>query len=75
MLRQYTPPPRPSERETWVIAFVEELLVLRPYLSTKLATVIARQEHAGSVAPAIAALAYHKAHEPANPAPARKRVK
>lgn len=67
------PPPPPSDRNAWLIAFGEALQQLRPHLSDKLATAIARANFSAELDPGAAAQQYHQ--QQGGAAPAHKRAR
>lgn len=60
-------------RTAWLIAFAEALQQLRPHLSDKLATAIARANFSAELEPDAAARQYHQ--QQGGAAPARKRAR
>jgi hypothetical protein len=76
------PPPqssRPAQpqtnRDAWLVAFSEELLRLRPHLSSRMTWSISLQAYRDGGEPKDAAREYHASHESGKVAPARKRTK
>jgi hypothetical protein len=66
------PPQRRTSRDTWVVAFSEELTRLRPHLPSRLAWTIGVQAYDGDLDARSAAREYHASHESGKVAPARK---
>lgn len=73
--KQPDPPPPPSDRDAWVITFVDELQRLRPHTPIKLANTIGLGLYTVDVSPKKAAAAYHASQGGAAPPAARKRSK
>jgi hypothetical protein len=65
-----TPPPPPSDIDSWLLAVVDELRRIRPHMSLRLANTIGRAEYLPDLDPKRAASAYQKRHEPSLPAQA-----